>query len=82
MSLVKSGSRRIPAGFENKIGLDGPFYGRVETKKPAVVRKGDCVKKCFFWNGAKQCLGVQCFWSRVGTCSVYSKIRGKRRFAK
>ena len=82
MALVKSGSRRVPIGFENRLQFNGPFYARVDMKRPAVQRVGDNVRKCFFWEGTKQCLNVQCFWKSVGTCSVYNRINGKRRVAK
>ena len=82
MALVKSGSRRVSIGFENKLQFQGPFYARVDLKRPAVMRVGDNVKKCFFWEGTKQCLGPQCFWAKVGTCSVMNRIKRKRRVAK
>jgi len=49
-------------------------YRRLVPKRPTVIRKGDVVKKCFYYNGMKQCLGVRCYWPKVGQCEIYKKL--------
>jgi hypothetical protein len=49
-------------------------YGKLEPKRPTVIRKGDVVKKCFYFQGmCGQCLGVRCYWPKVGSCEIYKK---------
>ena len=49
-------------------------YGRVTPKRPTVVRRGDTVKKCFYYDGLHQCLGTQCYWPTVGKCEIYNRL--------
>ena len=60
------------------IGVDNNhIFNRLALKRPAVERKGDTVKKCYYWEGTKQCLGPQCFWPKVGVCPIYNKLKVK-----
>ena len=52
-------------------------YKRLMPKRPTVIRKGDVVKKCFYQKGMGHCLGVRCYWPKVGTCDIY-----KRKFSR
>ena len=68
----------LPRGMnESNIPMGSMRYKKIEPKRPSVIRKGDKVKKCYYYNGMKQCLGVRCFWPRVGTCAIYEKINKK-----
>jgi len=62
-----------PIGFTN-----GNGFNKLEHKRPAVVRKGDVVKKCFYWEGTHQCLGSQCYWPTVGHCPIFSRLKMRK----
>ena len=52
-----------------------PMFRKLTLVRPTVVRKGDTVKVCHYFNGTKQCLGPRCFWPKVGKCPIYNKIK-------
>ena len=62
---------------DSSIPMGSMRYRKIEPKRSSVIRKGDKVKKCFYFNGMKQCLGVRCYWPRVGTCQIWDKINKK-----
>ena len=77
--IIKSATRRTSIMNTNIYGGGGPDYMRVQSKKPTVVRKGDKVKRCFFFDGTGDCLGIRCFWASVGSCPTFTKIHGNGR---
>ena len=54
--------------------IGGTDYRQLTPKRPMVIRKGRCVHKCFYFNGMKSCMGVQCYWPKVGTCYLYDRM--------
>ena len=56
-----------------------PMFRRLELKRPAVVRKGNVVKQCFYYEGTKQCLGPMCLWPKVGVCPIFNRLKVKFR---
>ena len=60
--------QRSPIGFG---------YGRLELKRPTVIRKVDTVKSCFYFKGMGECLGVRCYWPTVGHCDIYGKLHSR-----
>lgn len=63
--------------LDNTLHTNGTLFRRLEPKKPAVTRVGDNVRECFFYNGMKECLGVRCYWPRVGKCPIFDRIVAK-----
>lgn len=63
--------------LDNTLHTNGTLFRRLEPKKPAVLRVGDNVKDCFFYNGMGECLGVRCYWPRVGKCPIFDRIVAK-----
>jgi hypothetical protein len=55
-----------------------PGFKKITPKKPVVVRKGDVVQICYFYQGMKECLGALCYWQRVGRCPIYEKLQKQR----
>ncbi|MFQ6009856.1 MAG: hypothetical protein ACE5J7_01920 [Candidatus Aenigmatarchaeota archaeon] len=71
---------KMPHSFpESGIPMGSMRYRKIEPKRPSVIRKGDKVKKCFYFQGMKQCLGVRCYWPRVGMCAIWDKINKNKR---
>lgn len=56
---------------------DNHIFNRISLKRPSVVRRGDKVMECHYWNGMHQCLGPQCFWPKVGVCPIFNKLKIK-----
>lgn len=54
------------------------MFRKLSPKRPTVIRKGDKVKECYYYKGMKQCLGVQCFWPRVGICPIYDRVNKRK----
>ncbi|MFH0829946.1 MAG: hypothetical protein V1887_02175 [Candidatus Aenigmatarchaeota archaeon] len=54
--------------------IGGTDYRQITPKRPMVIRKGYSVKSCFYYRGTKTCMGVQCYWPKVGTCSLYDRL--------
>lgn len=62
---------------EGQIPMGSVMYKKIEPKRPTVIRDGDKVRTCYYFNGMKQCLGVRCFWPRVGSCAIMEKVNKK-----
>ncbi len=52
-------------------------FRKITPKRPVVIRIGNRVQTCYFYQGMKECLGNQCFWPRVGICKFYNRLNGK-----
>ncbi len=53
------------------------MFRKLKPRRPSVVRKGDNVKVCHYYNGMKQCLGPTCFWQQVGICPIYNRVKAR-----
>lgn len=62
--------------------IGGTDYRQLTPKRPMVIRKGYCVKSCFYFRGTKTCMGVQCYWPKVGSCSLYDKLYARTKGGK
>lgn len=58
------------------------MFRKLKPQRPTVIRKGDVVKTCYYFNGMKQCLGPLCFWPRVGSCPIMEKDKKRMPKAK
>ena len=63
--------------LENTLPTNGTLFRKLEPKRPTVLRRGDLVHKCFFHEGMGECLGVRCYWPRVGKCLIFDRIVSK-----
>ncbi len=54
-----------------------PGFKRVVPQRPMVVRKGDVVKVCYFYQGMKECLGTACYWQKIGRCPIFERLKRK-----
>ena len=55
-----------------------PGFKRITVQRPMVIRKGNVVKVCYFYQGMKECFGAMCYWQKVGKCPIYEKLYGKK----
>jgi len=62
--------------------IGGTDYRQLTPKRPMVIRKGYCVKRCFYYKDLKVCMGTQCYWPKVGTCPLYDKLHARTRAGK
>ena len=58
------------------------MFRKLKPQRPTVIRKGDKVKTCYYYNGMKQCLGARCFWQKIGDCPIQERLIKKMRKAK
>jgi len=57
-------------------------FKKLKLQRPTVIRVGEVVKTCYYYNGTHQCLGVRCFWPTVGKCPIYNRLKSKMLRAK
>lgn len=50
----------------------------VRVKKPTVVREDETVKRCFMYEGVKECFEDRCFWYRNGECPIAKSLKEER----
>ncbi|HIQ50027.1 MAG TPA: hypothetical protein EYH56_02410 [Nanoarchaeota archaeon] len=55
----------------------GTGFKKITIKRPVVVREGDVVKVCYFYQGMRECLGFTCYWQKVGKCPIFEKLYKK-----
>ncbi len=54
-------------------------FRKLKPQRPTVIRVGDTVKTCFYYKGTKTCLGPLCFWTKVGVCPIYNRLKNKKK---
>jgi hypothetical protein len=52
------------------------IFRTLKPQRPTVIRKGNVVHLCHYYNGTKQCLGPRCLWIQVGTCKFHKRAKG------
>ncbi len=62
--------------------IGGTDYRQLTPKRPVVIRRGEAVKKCFYFDGIKSCMGTQCYWPKVGICPIYERLYSKTKAGK
>lgn len=58
------------------------MFRKLKPQRPTVVRRGDKVLTCHYYNGMKQCLGPICFWQQVGVCPIFNRVKSRMSRAK
>ena len=54
-------------------------FKKLKPQRPTVIRIGDIVKTCYYYEGTKTCLGPRCFWQKVGDCPIRDRLKIKLR---
>lgn len=57
------------------------MFRKLKPLRPTVIRVGDKVQTCHYYNELKHCIGPRCFWSQIGTCKFYNRAKKKNNFA-
>ncbi len=60
----------------------GGGFKRLAPERPMVIRKGNVVEVCYFYQGMGECFGARCYWLKIGRCPIYERLYGKKREAK
>lgn len=53
-------------------------FRKIKPKRPVVIRNGNTVKVCYYFQGTKTCLGPLCYWLRIGKCNVCTRFKVKK----
>ena len=53
-------------------------FRKLKPKRPVVIRNGNTVKVCYYYQGTKTCLGPLCYWNKIGKCPIFVRLKLRR----
>ncbi|MBN2203239.1 MAG: hypothetical protein JW700_03585 [Candidatus Aenigmarchaeota archaeon] len=53
------------------------MFRKIKPKRPVVIRNGNVVNVCYYFQGTKTCLGPMCYWLKIGKCNVCKKKKSR-----
>ncbi len=54
------------------------MFKKLKPQRPVVIRNGRTVKFCYYYAGTKRCLGPLCYWTKVGRCPIFNRIKTRK----